>query len=61
MDWKKKTLLIYTIGGLICGVFAGLITINNAVSRKKELDLSLKDGARLGMAAMEVVRKTVIK
>ena len=32
MDWKNKTLLAYGLGGLILGVCAGIITINNELT-----------------------------
>ncbi len=54
-------MLFYIIGGLACGIVAGILTINNAVENKKELDLSLQDGAKIGMNALKMVTKTVIK
>ncbi len=61
MDWKKKVMLIYIIGGLTCGIIAGMISINNAVENEKELNLSLQDGAKIGMNAIKLLTKTVIK
>ena len=61
MDWKKKTILYYTLGGLIIGVLAGIISVNNAVEKDKEVDLSLKNGAKIGIAALDVVQKIVMK
>ncbi len=61
MDWKKKTMLFYIIGGLACGIIAGMITINNAVENDKEIDLSLQEGAKIGMNAIKLLTKTVIK
>ena len=61
MDWKKKVMLIYTLGGLACGIIAGMITVNNAVENDKELDISLQDGAKIGMNAIKMLTKTVIK
>ena len=61
MDWKTKTLLIYGIVGLVCGILAGITTINNAVENDKEADISLKDGARISLTAMDAMRKTVLK
>jgi len=61
MDWKKKTLLFYSLGGLILGVFAGIITINNAVEKDKEVDISLKEGAKIGISALNSLQKYVLK
>ena len=61
MDWKKKTILFYSLGGLILGVFAGIITINNAVEKDKEVDISLKEGAKIGISALNSLQKYVLK
>ena len=61
MDWKKKTILYYALGGLVIGVLAGIISVNNAVEKDKEVDLSLKNGAKIGIAALDVVQKIVMK
>lgn len=61
MDWKKKTILYYTLGGMVIGILAGIITVNNAVEKKKEVDLSLKNGAKIGIAALDAVQKIVMK
>lgn len=61
MDWKKKTLLFYSLGGLILGVFAGIITINNAVEKDKEVDISLKEGAKIGISALNSLQKYILK
>ncbi len=61
MNWKTKTLLYYSLGGLMIGIAAGIITINNAVEKKSEVDLSLKNGAKMGIAALNAVQKIVLK
>ncbi|MBQ4513583.1 MAG: hypothetical protein II969_11370 [Anaerolineaceae bacterium] len=61
MNWKTKTLLYYSLGGLLIGIAAGIITINNAVEKKSEVDLSLKNGAKMGIAALNAVQKIVLK
>lgn len=61
MDWKKKTLLIYGIGGLVLGIIAGITTINNAVEKNKKVDISLQDGARIGVSALNSLSKVIIK
>ena len=61
MNWKTKVILFYSLGGLALGILAGITTIKNAVDNDKELDLTLKDGAKVGLAAMEVMKKTIIK
>ena len=61
MNWKTKTLLFYGFIGLAVGIVAGIMTINNAVENKKEVDISLKNGARIGVTAMDAMRKAVLK
>ncbi|MBQ6342796.1 MAG: hypothetical protein IJI41_06715 [Anaerolineaceae bacterium] len=61
MDWKKKTLLFYSLGGLLLGVFAGIITINNAVEKDEKVDLSLKEGAKIGISALNSLQKVILK
>lgn len=61
MDWKKKTLLFYSLGGLLLGIFAGIITVNNAVEKNEEVDLSLKEGAKIGISALNTLQKFVLK
>lgn len=61
MDWKKKTILYYTLGGMVIGILAGIVTVNNAVEKDKEVDLSLKNGAKIGIAALDAVQKIVMK
>ena len=61
MDWKTKTLLIYSIGGLIIGAAAGIATINNAVEKNEEVDITFKDGARIGVNALNSLSKVILK
>ncbi len=61
MDWKKRTVLYYTLGGLLIGLLAGMISVNNAVEKDKEIDLSLKNGAKVGIAALDAMQKIVMK
>ena len=61
MDWKKKTILYYTLGGMVIGILAGIIGVNNAVEKNQEVELSLKNGAKIGIAALDVVKKLVMK
>ncbi len=61
MNWKTKTLLIYGVVGLVCGILAGITTINNAVENNKKPDITLKEGARISLTAMDAMRKTVLK
>lgn len=61
MSWKTKTLLYYSLGGLIIGIAAGIISINNAVEKNTEVDLSLKNGAKVGIAALNAVQKIAFK
>ena len=48
MDWKKKTILYYTLGGMVIGILAG---------KNQKVELSLKNGAKIGIAALDVVKK----
>ncbi|MBR6090488.1 MAG: hypothetical protein IKP86_11175 [Anaerolineaceae bacterium] len=61
MDWKKKTILIYALGGLIIGIGAGILTINNAVQNNREADLSLKNAGKVTVAALNAMQKIVLK
>ena len=61
MDWKAKTMLIYGIGGLVLGVAAGIVSINNAVEKNEPLDITLQDGARIGVNALNSLSKIIIK
>jgi len=61
MDWKNKTLLAYGLGGLILGVCAGIITINNAEKNNKTIDLTWKESAKIGMDALNAIQKIIIK
>ena len=61
MNWKTKTLLIYGVVGLVYGILAGITTINNAVENNKKPDITLKEGARISLTAMDAMRKTVLK
>ncbi len=61
MDRKTKIMLIYIIGGLIGGILAGMISINNAEKNDDLPDLSLQDGAKIGIKAINLLTKTVIK
>ncbi len=61
MSWKTKTLLYYSLGGLVIGIVAGIISINNAVEKNTEVDLSLKNGAKVGIAALNAVQKIAFK
>lgn len=61
MDWKQKTIFFYALGGLALGIISGIITVNNAVEENKEVDLSMKNRAKIGLAALEVMKKTILK
>ena len=61
MSWKTKTLLYYSLGGLVIGIVAGIISINNAVEKNTEVDHSMKNGAKVGIAALNAVQKIAFK
>lgn len=60
MDWKKKTILYYALGGALIGVIAGILTVNNAIEENKEVELSLKNGAKIGLQALDMMKKIVM-
>ncbi len=60
MSWKVKTMLIYGLGGLILGILAGMITVNKAVDEEKEPEFSVKKGAKVGLAVIDALKKTII-
>ena len=61
MDWKKKTILYYALGGFVIGILAGIISVNNAVEKNKEVEFSFKNGAKVGFAALDAMRKIIMK
>ena len=61
MNWKTKTILLYVGCGLVLGAIAGIMTINNAVENEKELDPTLKDGAKICVEALKSLKKLAIK
>ena len=61
MDWKKKVMLFYLAGGLICGIIAGIVTLRNAEENNTEVDLTLQDAGKIGMNALKMVGKAIIK
>lgn len=61
MNWKSKTMLYYALGGLLIGVIAGLVSINNAVEENKEVKLSFENGAKIGLAALKALPKIISK
>jgi len=60
MNWKTKTMVLYVLGGLVIGILAGIMTVNNAEKNEKEVDLSLKNAAKITAAAFETMKKLVI-
>ena len=60
MNWKTKTLLLYIGCGLVLGAVAGIMTINNAEENNKEIDPTLKDGARICVQALKSLKKLAI-
>ena len=61
MNWKNKTFLFYGIGGLLIGIIAAIITINNAEEKNKEVNISFEEGAKIGVKALNAVSKIIIK
>ena len=61
MSWKTKTILYYGLGGLLIGIIAGIVSINNAVEENKEVDLTLENGAKIGIAALKALPKFITK
>ena len=57
MGWKGKTLLFYIGCGLVLGAIAGIMTINNAEQNDKEVDPTLKDGAKICLEALKSLKK----
>lgn len=59
MNWKTKTMLIYGAAGLVFGVLAGIMIINNAEKKNTEYTPSLKKGAQFGIDAINLIRKNL--
>jgi hypothetical protein len=57
MDWKKKTVLLYAIGGLVLGTIAGFSAVKNAEKNDEIPTLNAKTGARVLSASLEMLKK----
>ena len=60
MNWKKKTIMIYAFGGLVLGIVAGIMMVNDAEEKQKEVDFSVKNGAKVGIAALNFIKKNIL-
>ena len=52
-------MLIYGAAGLVFGVLAGIMIINNAEKKNTEYTPSLKKGAQFGIDAINLIRKNL--
>lgn len=57
MDWKKKTLLIYAIGGLVLGVITGISAVKKAEKDDEIPEFNAKTGARVLSASLDMIKK----
>ena len=55
-DWKTKTLLFGGIAGLVTGLIAALILVQQAEKRKKQPNLSTSEGVKLGLGIFTLLR-----
>jgi hypothetical protein len=55
-DWKTKTLLIGGITGLVTGLFAAFILIQQSEKRAKKPQLSPGEGVKLGLGVLTLLR-----
>ena len=55
-DWKKKTLFLGGLLGLIGGVICAQIMIKNADENEQQVHLDVRQGAKLGMAVYQAVK-----
>ncbi len=60
MDWKAKTILFYIGCGLVLGAIAGIMTVNNAEKNDKQIDPTLKDGAKICVEGLKSLKKIVL-
>lgn len=57
MDWKKKTYLIFAATGLAAGLLIAHMRIQKAEEEDKPVKLDAKEGARIGLALIDAVKK----
>lgn len=55
-DWKTKTLLIGGLTGLITGLFAAYILIQQSEKQDKKPRLNAGEGVRLGLGMLTLLR-----
>lgn len=55
-DWKTKTLLIGGLTGLITGLFAAYILIQQSEKQNKKPRLNAGEGVRLGLGMLTLLR-----
>ena len=60
MDWKTKTILFYIGCGVVLGAIAGILTVNNAQEKDKQIDPTLKDGAKICIEGLKSIKKILI-
>ncbi len=57
MDWKKKTVLIYALSGLVLGVIAGISAVKKAEKDDEIPAFNAKTGARVLTASLDLLKK----
>lgn len=55
-NWKTKTLLIGGIVGLLSGLFAAYLLIQRASQNQQKPELKAKDGVKVGLGLLGVLR-----
>jgi hypothetical protein len=56
MDWKKKTLLIGAVAGLVSGLVAAFIVVQRAEREQVIPKVSAGDGVKIGLGVLGVLR-----
>ena len=55
-DWKKKSFFIGGLVGLIAGVFAAYIFVQQTEKRQINPEITAKDGVKLGLGLLTFLR-----
>lgn len=57
MDWKKKTRIVGAIIGIATGIIVAQVMISNAEEKNETVQLNAKNGAKIGMAVLNMAKQ----